>query len=390
MGSKSAVNNVLNHIQPEYIPLGTYAIDCDTAARLLGRETYVRNRIKTQIALWEGRRDEVAQSLKEDSVELFNKLDVIDVIIVFKETMLLPPVDYVPPKVRQIDDESWETEDGYVYKCSYLTNDITCVSGPARQNDENMYEDIDEENDEYDQNDEIVINAPDDSVFEAYDHLVEHMKDKRFLAGSSGGFSVMALPGGMQNGLMQYYLRPNSVKKEIAHSTEVSNRLDKYHIRGGEDQVFVEFDGAITAGPLLPPEMFREFCLPAMKKRIKNIKKYRDKVMMHSCGNTWKMLNMFCEAGVDCYQSLQTGAGMDMKRLKDEYGDKLCFWGGVSVENLIAGTMEEVRNDVRYAIRHGAPGGGFILGPSHSIAYGTKYENFMAMLDEHSKLKYYS
>ncbi len=32
-------------------------------------------------------------------------------------------------------------------------------------------------------------------------------------------------------------------------------------------------------------------------------------------------------------------------------------------------------------------GGGFILGPSHSIAYGTKYENFMALLDEFVKLR---
>jgi hypothetical protein len=33
-------------------------------------------------------------------------------------------------------------------------------------------------------------------------------------------------------------------------------------------------------------------------------------------------------------------------------------------------------------------GGGFILGPSHSIAYGTKYENFMAMLDEFDRLRF--
>ena len=30
----------------------------------------------------------------------------------------------------------------------------------------------------------------------------------------------------------------------------------------------------------------------------------------------------------------------------------------------------------------GAPGGGFILGPSHSIAKNTQYDNFLAMLDE--------
>ena len=31
--------------------------------------------------------------------------------------------------------------------------------------------------------------------------------------------------------------------------------------------------------------------------------------------------------------------------------------------------------------------GGFILGPSHSIAKGTPYDNFMAVLDEYVRLR---
>jgi len=134
--------------------------------------------------------------------------------------------------------------------------------------------------------------------------------------------------------------------------------------------------------------MFREFCFPAIEERVKNIKKYRDKVMLHSCGKTWSLIDMFIEGGIDCLQSLQTGAGMDIKKLKEKYGSRMSFWGGVGVENLVDGTPDDVRKDVRYAMKHGSPNGGFILGPSHSIAYGTKYDNFMAMLDEYDKLKY--
>ena len=52
------------------------------------------------------------------------------------------------------------------------------------------------------------------------------------------------------------------------------------------------------------------------------------------------------------------------------------------METLIDGTAHDVRQAVRTAMETGAPGGGFILGPSHSVAMNTKYENFMAMLDE--------
>ena len=56
------------------------------------------------------------------------------------------------------------------------------------------------------------------------------------------------------------------------------------------------------------------------------------------------------------------------------------------MELLIAGTADEVRAAVRAAMDRGAPGGGFILGPSHSVAFNTKYDNFMAMLDEYNRL----
>lgn len=376
MNSKEAVNSVLNHKQPDFIPIGTYAIDCDTAEKIIGHETYVRNKVRMQIALWEGRRDEVVQSLKEDSVELFSKLDCIDIIIPYKEAPILPPKGYIPPKVKKIDDKTWEDENGTVFQCSYTTNDITIVKSPE----------IKISKGDFCKEPEMIV--PDESIFEAYDYLIKNMKESRFLAGSSSGFSVMSLFNGMENGLMEYYLNPEMIKMAHEYYVKMENNLDKYYIREGIDQVFVEIDPATTTGPLISPAMFREFCLPPMKQRIANLKKYRTKVMMHSCGNTWKLMEMFIEAGVDCNQSLQTGAGMDIGLLKEKFGDRMSFWGGVSVEKLIMGTPDEVREDVRYAFKHAVDNGGFILGPSHSIAYGVNYDNFMAMLDEHSKLKH--
>ena len=58
------------------------------------------------------------------------------------------------------------------------------------------------------------------------------------------------------------------------------------------------------------------------------------------------------------------------------------------LELLIAGTAAEVREAVRTAMERGAPGGGFILGPSHSVAFGTKYDNFLAFIDEFDRLRY--
>jgi len=78
---------------------------------------------------------------------------------------------------------------------------------------------------------------------------------------------------------------------------------------------------------------------------------------------------------------------MEVGALKEKWGRKMAFWGGIAMEYLIQGTPDDVRKNVRESIQRGAPGSGFILGPSHSIAKGTKYDNFMAMLDEYAKWK---
>ena len=149
----------------------------------------------------------------------------------------------------------------------------------------------------------------------------------------------------------------------------------------------MEQDTAGTNGPLISPGMFRQMCFPYLKKRVQHVKQFAPQVIFHNCGNNIPLMEMFIKCGIDCYQSLQTTAGMEVGLLKEMFGNQLCFWGGVPVETLITGAPEDVRQAVRAAMERGAPGGGFILGPSHSIAKNTKYENFMAMLDEFVALR---
>ena len=372
MDSKQAVYSVLNHKTPDYIPLGTYAIDCDTAARIIGRETYVRNKAKAQIALWEGRRDEVLQSLKEDSVELFTKLGAIDIIIPFKEAQILPPESYTPTKAKKVSDTVWREENGTVHAFSAVTNEFSVVERPKV---EHSFAGL------------PMLLPPDPTIFQAYDHLVNAMTGTRFIAGICGGFHSMPLLGGMEDGLCLYYEDPELVQRAINYFGIEQAFKDQYYIRDGVDQIFIEEDMATTISPFMSPQMYREFCFESAKERIKAIKKHRDKVIFHCCGSTRVYMDMFVEMGIDMYQSLQTGANMDIAELKKCHGSEMAFWGGVSVEKLINGIMDEVRSEVGYALEHCSSDGGFILGPSHSIAYGVKYDNFMAMLDEHNRLK---
>lgn len=154
----------------------------------------------------------------------------------------------------------------------------------------------------------------------------------------------------------------------------------------GYDATLTATDFGAQRASLMSPSMFRRFCLPGIAANVQAAHQAGLKYVKHTCGNNWSLLPMFTEIGVDCYQSVQESAGMDTAEVKRRYGDRMTIWGGVQVEHLVSGTPEDVRRDVRRAMRV-AGEGGFILGASHSIAVGTRYDNFMAMLDEFVRLR---
>ena len=134
MNSKERVRRVLARQPVDRIPIGFFAIDYDTVERILGHETYLRAKAKSQIGFWEGRRDEVVQSWKEDTIELYRKLDFIDIINLSGIAgSAAPPKDYEPEEVRRVDENTWEAADGRVWKYSGTTADLTLVRRPEPQ-----------------------------------------------------------------------------------------------------------------------------------------------------------------------------------------------------------------------------------------------------------------
>ena len=378
MNSKERVRAAIARQRVDRVPLGFYAVDHDTVSQVLGRPTFVRNKIEIQVALWEGRRAELAAGLKADVVEFYRKIDCADVLLP-KEAMVLPPADADPDPPRKSGEDRWEDRHGRVYQAARMANEIQCVHDPTRG--QRMWTVADFEG-------EVAVTPPDESVFEVLDHVIAELGDERYIASTTGGITALTMLGGTEDGLVRCALEPEVVLAANRQSVARQNALDAHHIRPGAAGVLMEQDTAGSNGPLVSPEMFERLCYPSMKQRLAHVKACGvEQIIYHNCGNNIPLMEMFIDCGIDCYQSLQTTAGMEVGGLKAEYGDRLCFWGGVPVELLIAGTTEEVRAAVRTAMERGAPGGGFILGPSHSVAMNTRYENFMAMLDEFDRLR---
>ena len=393
MTSKERVREAVACRPVDRVPLGLYAVDHDTIEHVIGRPTYVRNQLAMQLALWEGRREELVEGWNADLTEFYRKVDCADVIT-SRDAMLMPPPGVVnsplmpPPQgdpftpPKKVGENEWRDAAGRVFKAVPEVNEIRCVLDPtaeAAAERQWRVEDFEGPLPE--------LTAPDPAVFEVLDHVIREFGGEKYIAGPSRGIVGLTLLGGFETGLMLYALQPEVVRAAHRRFAADWKRYDQYYLRDGVDAGLFDQDMAGTNAPYISPAMFRELCFPYMRQRVQEVKQRVPQVILHNCGHNIPLIEMFIAAGFDCYQSLQTTAGMEIGLLKERFGGRLCFWGGVPVETLISGTEAETRQAVRTALERGAPGGGLILGPSQSIAKNTKYENFMAMLDEFVRLR---
>jgi hypothetical protein len=110
---------------------------------------------------------------------------------------------------------------------------------------------------------------------------------------------------------------------------------------------------------------------------------YQLKVIFHSDGFITPIIPELIAAGVDAIAPVDTLAGMDLRRLKEAYGERLAFVGGIDVENILRnGSPGDVRRTVLEALRLAAPGGGLIVGSSSEELFDNlPLENILALIE---------
>ena len=142
-------------------------------------------------------------------------------------------------------------------------------------------------------------------------------------------------------------------------------------------------------GLLISPNMFRTMVKPilkdvymSIKEQLADIGNHDCKLMLHSCGGIEPLIDDFIEIGVDILDPVQTRANkMNALSLKQTYGDRISFHGGIDTQGILPfGSEEEVIQETKQKLESLAPGGGYILCPTHNVQADVKGENIRAMV----------
>ncbi|MFR6332386.1 MAG: uroporphyrinogen decarboxylase family protein [Eisenbergiella sp.] len=107
------------------------------------------------------------------------------------------------------------------------------------------------------------------------------------------------------------------------------------------------------------------------------------KTYYHTCGSVVNLLDDFVEMGMDIINPLQFSAkGMDPVVIKQKYGDKLFWGGGVDTQKVLSfGTAQEVEDQVKERLQQLSPGGGYVFNTIHNVVGNVPAQNLLAMFN---------
>ncbi|MBI4530148.1 MAG: hypothetical protein HY709_01385, partial [Candidatus Latescibacteria bacterium] len=222
------------------------------------------------------------------------------------------------------------------------------------------------------------LSDPNDSCWELVHHAIKEMKETHFIMLLCGDLGFPGFGATEEEYWMNLILQPEVCMKVAELQGRRMVREVRLFAQLGADGIMPCGDLGSSTGLMASPEIYRTMVYPWHKAQVEEAHRWGLKVLKHCCGHTWPIIDELSEV-YDAYESIQGTAGMDVKRLKERVGDRLCLWGGIWHEHIILGTVEDIRDDARYAFEYAAPKGGYIMGSTHSLAVGAQRENILEM-----------
>jgi uroporphyrinogen decarboxylase len=214
------------------------------------------------------------------------------------------------------------------------------------------------------------------------DSLVKRFKGQKAIGVHlHDAFSYPTYIFGMSELFLKLYEEPDWVKEVIAACVDHSLHMIRFAAEGGADFVVFGDDYGGKSGPLISPKLFREFFLPGLAQTTQAAKASGLYVIKHTDGNITSILGSMVEAGIDAFHPSDPSAGMDIVKVKAQYGDRLCVVGGMDVADpLCDWPVDQAAAEVRKRISELAPGGGWMIASSNSLHASVKPENYAAMV----------
>ena len=153
----------------------------------------------------------------------------------------------------------------------------------------------------------------------------------------------------------------------------------------GVDAIWFGEDLGTQLSMLISPDMWREMFRPRYERMIATLRAKNPNliIIMHSDGAVAPLLEDFIDMKIDVYNPVQPNVpGSDPRELKDGYGDRISFFGGIDQQELLpAGDEKSIRSEMARRAQIFGEGGGYLMAPAHIIQADVSPEVVEIMCD---------
>ena len=179
-----------------------------------------------------------------------------------------------------------------------------------------------------------------------------------------------------------YYDDPELVHDMLNTIGETAFRvLDRVSKAVPIDQLSVHEDMAGKSGPLAGPSQIREFIAPYYR-RIWDMLQDRGARLFDqdSDGDMNPVIPAFMDAGVNVMHPMEGAANMDIVEIREKYGERLAFYGGID-KHIIRRSREEIVAELETKIPPMVATGGCVIALDHRIPNGTPLDSYRFYVD---------
>ena len=174
------------------------------------------------------------------------------------------------------------------------------------------------------------------------------------------------------------------------YQTQVGLQL----IKQGVDAIWFGDDFGTQTSLILPPETFREQLKPYYKQMVDSFKTAKPDIIpiLHCDGAVSELLDDIRDIGFEVFNPVQPGVpGHSPKEMKDNFGEKFCFWGAIDQQDLLPnGSDEALEMDIIEKITALGKDGGYMIAPAHIIQNDVSPERvkkFIELCLKHGTIK---
>jgi hypothetical protein len=202
-------------------------------------------------------------------------------------------------------------------------------------------------------------------------------EDKVVSVGIPGGFDEPRQLLGDEGLCIAFYEKPDLIHDILQTIGDTAFKvLDRVSKAVQIDLLSVHEDMAGKSGPLAGPVHIQEFIAPYYRRIWDLLQDRGARVFdQDSDGDMNAVIDAFLEAGVNCMHPMEPAANMDIVKIRETYGTRLAFYGGID-KHVIRRSKQEIVDELEYKIPPMIKTGGCVLALDHRIPNGTPLENY--------------